>query len=228
MSEYDLGIDVGTNATRIAIVRNDGSAPEVWRFPSGDLSEPTIVYAGTGGRLVGDAARNAAADDIADATATEFVPAIGLGESILLGRTAWQPEGLVAVIATEGIGRIAEREGAPPRTVVMACPPFWTGARLGKLQAALADIGLGQVRLTGTVQAVALANVAADMIAPGETVATMIMGGSIFTAAIVSITDEGKVRVKSLVGHDRRGGNQTDDALVSRFVANAPARILNE
>ena len=225
MADYDLGIDVGTNATRMAVKRAGAAAPEIWRFPSGTLYEPTVVYAGRAGRLVGEAALSAVGDDVADATATEFACSIGLGESVLLGRQAWQPERLVAMVVADAIGRVTEQEGAAPRTIVLACPPYWIGSRLAKLQAALVEIGLAQVRLTGSVQAAALAHVALGSVAKGQTVGVFVIGASVFTAGVLGVTDEGKVRVRSLVGDDQRGGNQIDEALASYVRASAPGRV---
>lgn len=215
MSDYALGVDLGTTYTAAAIAR--GGDVAALQLGAETATTPSVIVVRADGEVVvGDAAERRAAIE-PTRTAREFKRRLGDPVPMVLGDEPYPIERLMAVQLADVVRRSTEQEGAPPAAVVLTHPANYTAYKLDKLRevAALAGLDASRVTLLTEPEAAAVAYSRARPIEPGELVAVYDFGGGTFDAALIARTDRGFELTGTPEGMERLGGIDFDEAVLA-------------
>ena len=219
---YYLGLDIGTSRTRASLLRPETGEVELFRFDDGNDSIATVVRAVGDGLAVGESMDGGRADEVASG----FAFRAGHDDVVPLGGRTRRPEELVAAVASFVVDAIERREGFAALSIVLACPAHWSSERLARLESALAEAGLDEISLSGSLYAIALGYAASGEMPRDRPVVLYSTGASVFCAGVFRWTDHGIEQLGTSVGDDLQGGDQVDDAVlahVRRAVPSLPA-----
>jgi ABC-type phosphate transport system substrate-binding protein len=123
---YQLGIDIGTANTVVALA--DGDWPRVLTV-AGSPSTPTALYfPASGPAMFGRAAQRRALADPARAT-TGFLARVGESSPVVVGGAAYLPEGLVTRFLERLLATVVQNQGGNPDRVTVAFPTSWNQRR---------------------------------------------------------------------------------------------------
>jgi actin-like ATPase involved in cell morphogenesis len=215
---YALGIDLGTTYTAAAVAR-DGRA-EVVTLGSKSAAIPSVVFLKDDETmLVGEAAIRRAATD-PGRVAREFKRRIGDPTPILLGRSPYAAEALMARLLRSTVDAVAEREGGPPSLVAVSHPANWGPYKLDLLMQAVRMADVRVDRYLTEPEAAAISWAAAERVPSGTIVAVYDLGGGTFDAAVLRKTDRDFEILGEPEGIERLGGVDFDQALLA-FVASS-------
>ena len=208
---YVLGIDLGTTFTGAAVMR-DGRA-EVLPLGNHAATIPTMVFLRSDDSvLIGDAAeRRGLAEP--GRLAREFKRRLGDTAPIMLDRTPFSAERLLALVLKQVLADVTERQGGPADVVALTHPANWGQYKIDLLHQAADLAGVAHpVYLTEPVAA-ALQYAAGERVDPGEAVAVYDLGGGTFDAAVLRKTDSGFELLGRPQGIERLGGIDFDEAV---------------
>jgi len=213
MNELIVGIDLGTTNSELAVVRNG----QVEVIPiHGQLIMPSCVGIDAQGRLVvGPTAKNQLVA-APDSTVLSIKRRMGEDIRVTLKDQSFSPEEISAFILRE-LKQEAERVlGQPVHKAVITVPAFFNERQRLATQMAgkLADLDV--VRILNEPTAAALAYGAGDTAA--ETMLVYDLGGGTFDVSVV-VVESGVVEVKASHGDTHLGGDDFDQLLVDRAVA---------
>lgn len=210
MPGWTLAIDFGTSATAAAVAEHSGK-PRLITFRNGSATMPSaVVHQDDGTFLTGALAVN---QRMVSPECFEPTPKRHLGEeSIFLGVEL--PTVSVVAAVLDAAARAARRQfdDTVPARVLLTHPADWQRSRLGALEQAAAQAGLGEVELVPEPAAAACfyADDSGDGL--GGAAAIYDLGGGTFDAAVVTF-EAGRFAVRSADGLDYVGGVAFDRKL---------------
>ncbi|MDH7640104.1 Hsp70 family protein [Sphingomonas sp. MAHUQ-71] len=206
-----VGIDLGTTNSAIAMFR-DG-APVLVPNALGDLLTPSAVSLGDDGAvLVGMAARERQASH-PDRTATAFKRLMGTSRKAVLGKRAFSPEDLSALVLSSLKADAEAWSGETVTGAIITVPAYFNDKQRKATRRAGELAGLRVERLVNEPTAAALAYGIFDR-ADREPFLVFDLGGGTFDVSIVEIFD-GIVEVRASAGDNRLGGEDFNEALVA-------------
>jgi ABC-type phosphate transport system substrate-binding protein len=214
---YQLGIDIGTANTIVAVAAGDW--PQILSVAGGP-SVPTVLYVPPGGQVV--FGRAAARRALADPTraAHGFLHKIGDATPVLVGGSAYTAEGLLSRFLERVIASVAESRGSQPDQVVVTFPTSWNARRRELFTEALSRMDV-YVPVTAVPAAEALGAVLARRAAartPGrgtDQIAVYDFGAGGCEAAVLSVSDYGAEIVGTPAG---MAGVGIDDLLLEHVL----------
>ncbi|MDN5861060.1 MAG: Hsp70 family protein, partial [Pseudonocardia sp.] len=214
---YQLGIDLGSTRTTVAIGRDGAPAT---RGPA----VASAVFLGADGTFVvgADAQRRALAEPAR--VARDLLSRVGDTAPVVLGGQPVAPDVLVARFVAHLVRDVAGRERGDASLVAVTHPVGWGRHKLECLRAALAGQGVGPLELVAAPVAAALGYAAARPVPPGRPVAVYDLGASACTVTVIRAagTHPGFEVVPAARGEriDGFGGLDVDDAVLG-FVRRA-------
>ena len=216
---YQVGVDLGTTYSAVAVGRPDGPI-ELVSLGQRARSVPSTVYAGPDGALlIGEAAERRALSDPARVV-REFKRRIGDPTPVLVGRDPVPAEQLAARFISRLLQDVAGRRGGVASRVAVTHPAGWGPHRLESLRGALAEHGLGSAVLLTEPQAAAIGYADTERVDPGTTVAVYDLGGGTFDAAVVRKTAGGGFELLGTPeGLDQLGGVDFDEVVFAHVRA---------
>jgi actin-like ATPase involved in cell morphogenesis len=199
---YQVGVDLGTTWTAVAVCRSGGPA-ELVQLGERAPVVPTVAFIGNGGDFaVGEAAARHAAAEPAHVV-KEFTRRIGDRTPLVVNGEPIAAEALAARFVGHLLQRIAAQEGGPAAGVALTHPAGWGPHKLGLLRDGLAGHGLPGVVLVPEPQAAAIGYASTAPVQPGSVIAVYDLGGGTFDAAVLRRTDQGRTDQGTA---DRAGG----------------------
>jgi ABC-type phosphate transport system substrate-binding protein/actin-like ATPase involved in cell morphogenesis len=215
---YQLGIDIGTANTTVAVAAGDW--PQILTVAGGS-SIPTVLYFPAGAPVVFGraAARRALAEP--SRAAYGFLRRVGDPAPIMVGGSAYTPEGLVTRFLDRVLATVTESRGEAPDQVVVTFPTSWTSRRRELFTEALERLDLN-VPVRAVPAADALGAVLARRAAartPGrgaDLIAVYDFGAGACEAAVLSVSDYGAEVVGTPAG---MAGVEIDDLLLEHVLA---------
>ncbi len=219
---YSLGIDLGTTFTAAAVWR-DGRADIV---PLGNHAAtiPTMVFLREDeGVLIGDAAERRGLQEPAR-LAREFKRRFGDATPIMLDRTPFSADRLMALMLRQIVADVSQRQGGAPDAVAITHPANWGQYKVDLLRQATQIAGIDNARLVSEPVAAAAQYASTERVDTGEVVAVYDLGGGTFDAAVLRKTATGFDVLGTPQGIERLGGIDFDEAVfahVRRIVGEA-------
>jgi len=216
-----VGIDLGTTNSLIGVWRNG----EVVLVPNalGHLLTPSAVGLGDDGTvLVGLAARERAATH-PTLTATAFKRYMGSDRQLFLGRKAYRPEELSALVLRSLKADAEAFLGASVTEAIITVPAYFNDLQRKATKAAGALAGLEVERLLTEPTAAALAY-GLEAQKDDELVLVVDLGGGTFDVSLLH-RFEGVIEVRATAGDSWLGGEDFVDAVVKAFLAGPGAAI---
>ncbi|MCC6435537.1 MAG: Hsp70 family protein [Acidimicrobiales bacterium] len=210
---YELGVDLGTTFSTVAIRRGDHI--EMADLGAHSFAVPSVLYIAADARvLVGEAAQRRAATDPA-LVVREVKRRLGDTAPVLVGDTPYSPALLTAALLRGVVGRVVRAEGEPPRRVMLAHPANWGTFRRDVFAEAAALSGL-ETEFSFIVEPVAAARWHArhERVPVGAAVAVYDLGGGTFDAAVLRKTADTFEVLGEPLGLDRLGGVDFDEAIL--------------
>lgn len=198
-------MQVGTGEPRLLDLAGDGSQ----RIPS-------AVFVDAGGEILVGAAAIREARYGPDRFVRYPKAAIGRSGAVHLdGRDVDAADLVAAILAHVRAVAVAERDGADPASVVLACPARWSRGRRDVLRRAARQAGLGEAALVDEPVAAArhIVGTSALPVRVGELVAVYDLGGGTFDCAVLRRSRSGFELAGSPDGLFPMGGALFDDLL---------------
>lgn len=210
---YQLGIDIGTSYTTAA-VSHDGGRAEVVALGARANSIPSVVsLADDGSFLVGESAARRLISD-PESAAGGFKRKLGDNSSIILRTSPFSAEQLYARTLEYVVGRVSQRQGGPPGSIVVTHPENW-GPYKRELFAQALRISNFPAKAMTDVAAVAQAYATGGHINTGENLAVYALGGGTFDAAVFAATPSGFQTLGTPKGVCELGGVDFDAAVIA-------------
>ena len=217
---YQVGIDLGTTWTAVAVCRSGGPVELV---PLGERAPavPSMAFIGADGEFaIGETAERHAAADPARVV-EGFTRRIGDGTPLVVNGEPIAAETLAARFVGHVLQRVAAREGGPAAGVALTHPAGWGPHKVGLLRDGLTEQGLPGVVVLPEPQAAAIGYASAARVLPGSVVAIYDLGGGTFDAAVLRTADRagGFELLGRPEGIDRLGGIDFDEAVFDHVQA---------
>lgn len=218
MTDYWLGIDLGTTYTAAAVARPNGTT-EMLGLGTRSLMIPSVVLVRDDGEiLVGEAADRRAATE-PSRVARDFKRRLGDPAPLFLGGTPFSAEALMAHVLRHVMDRAREREGGSPTGTVITHPASWSPFKIDLLRDAVRQASIDGAVLMTEPEAAALHYGGLQRVSPGETVAVYDFGGGTFDSAVLTASDGGFSLAGTPEGIERLGGIDFDQAILSHVNA---------
>jgi len=183
---YQVGIDLGTTCSAVAVCQSGRAAPpEIVPLSRDAAFMPSVVFLNPDGTLLVGADALARTPPDPGRLAREFKRRIGDGTPLWIGGTAMTADEIAARFVAGLLDVVVRRVGSPPSRVALTHPAGWGPHRLMSLRAALTAIGMNDVLFLPEPQAAALAYAAGERLAPGAAIAVYDLGAGSFDAAVV-------------------------------------------
>ena len=210
---YTIGIDLGTTFTAAALLR-DGRA-EVVALGNHAATIPSMVFLREDDNvLIGDAAERRGMQEPAR-LAREFKRRLGDSVPILLDRTPYSAERLMAVMLRQIVADVTARQGAAPDRIAVSHPANWGQFKIDLLRQAVELAGLGAATFVTEPEAAAVQYASTERVDVGDVIAVYDLGGGTFDAAVLRKTATGFTTLGRPQGIERLGGIDFDEAVVA-------------
>ncbi len=214
MTEFAIGIDLGTTNSLIAVFR-DGRA-ELIPNALGEMLTPSAVSVDGDALLVGRAARDRLTTHPRD-TAAAFKRSMGSDKTFKLGRKAFRAEDLSALVLRKLKEDAEAHLGESVSEVVVSVPAYFNQAQRQATVNACTLAGLTARRLINEPTAAALAYGLQDR--DGESQFLVFdLGGGTFDVTLLEHFD-GVMQVKASSGDAFLGGEDFSEALAHAMAA---------
>ena len=213
MSDYSLGIDMGTTYTAAALVTGDRA--EMASLATHAVVVPTVAWMGSEGNwLVGASAERRGMTDPSQLTRF-FKRRFGDSSPLVLGSSPVSIEHVTAEVLKWVLAQVAEQQGGPPSTVAISHPAPWGEYKLDLLRGAAAEAGVAGASLVAEPVAAAIHYESERGIAEGDLVAVYDFGGGTFDASVLRCTGDGFELAGQPDGIERLGGIDLDAAILA-------------
>ncbi len=210
---YTIGIDLGTTFTAAALLR-DGRA-EVVALGNHAATIPSMVFLREDDNvLIGDAAERRGMQEPAR-LAREFKRRLGDSVPILLDRTPYSAERLMAVMLRQIVADVTARQGGAPDRIAVSHPANWGQFKIDLLRQAVELAGLGAATFVTEPEAAAVQYASTERVEVGDVIAVYDLGGGTFDAAVLRKTATGFTTLGRPQGIERLGGIDFDEAVVA-------------
>lgn len=208
---YSLGIDLGTTFTAAAVAR-DGRV-EISPMGNHAATIPSLVFLREDEDiLIGDAAERRGALE-PTRLAREFKRRFGDSAPIMLERTPFSAERLMALVLRQIVAEVTQRQGAAPDVVALAHPANWGPYKIDLLRQAAQLAGIGGAMFITEPVAAAVHYASTERVDTGDIVAVYDLGGGTFDAAVLRKTLTGFDTLGQPEGIERLGGIDFDEAV---------------
>jgi len=214
MSDWQLGIDLGTSRTRAAV--GDGNVATLIELePEGGGWMPSCVFQAEDGEvLVGRAALRLSA-----LRPERFDPQprrlVGLAE-LYLGSEPVAITDLVGAVLRRAMNAATQRQGgSTPTRVVLSYPAYWGDGRQAALLDAAEYAGIREPQLVTEVEAAAQSALRETQ--PGQLLAVCDLGAARCEATVIMRTDAGFALVGPPVERDPLGGDDIDERIIGHL-----------
>ena len=208
---YALGIDLGTTFTAAALLR-DGRA-EVVALGNHAATIPSMVFLRDDDNvLIGDAAERRGLQEPA-LLAREFTRRLGDSAPILLDRTPFSAERLMAVMLRQILADVTQRQGSGPDSIAVSHPANWGQFKIDLLRQSVELAGLGNATFVTEPVAAAVQYASTERVDVGDVFAVYDLGGGTFDAAVLRKTIDGFETLGRPQGIERLGGIDFDEAV---------------
>jgi actin-like ATPase involved in cell morphogenesis len=213
---YALAVDLGTTYTAAAVApAGDPDRAEVFTLGTVSPQIPSVVVLREDGTLlVGEAAERRALSE-PERTAREFKRRLGDPVPLIIGRTPYGAEALMAHLLRAVVDAVTEQHGEPPADLTVTHPANYGEYKKDLLRemARLADVG--EVHFVTEPEAAAIDYSSRARIDVGQVVAVYDFGGGTFDAAVLRRTDDGFELLGGAEGMERLGGVDFDQAIIA-------------
>ncbi len=208
---YTLGIDLGTTFTAAAVAR--GGRVETVPLGNHAATIPSMVFLRDDNEmLIGDAAERRGVHE-PHRLARAFKRRFGDTTPVMLDRSPYSAERLMAVILGQ-IGRdVTQRQGEAPAATAITHPANWGPYKLDLLRQAAQISGLGAATFVSEPVAAAVQYASGERVDVGDVIAVYDLGGGTFDAAVLRKTPTGFELMGPPEGIERLGGIDFDEAV---------------
>ncbi len=223
---YSLGIDLGTTFTAAALVRDERA--EVVALGNHAATIPSMVFLREDDNvLIGDAAERRGLQEPAR-LAREFKRRLGDSAPIMLDRSPFSAERLMAAMLRQIVADVTARQGAAPDRVAVSHPANWGQFKIDLLRQSVEMAGLQNATFVTEPIAAAVQYASTERVDVGDVVAVYDLGGGTFDAAVLRKTADGFETLGRPQGIERLGGIDFDEAVVThvrRTIGDAIAQL---
>lgn len=209
MSDFIVGIDLGTTHTLVAVLTDDGA--EVLAGPGGSPLIPSAVAVGEDGEVLVGSAALARLVRAPDAGVRWFKRDMGTDRRYAVGAHSWTPVQLSALVLSQARAVAEAALGGPVRRAVITVPAYFLEPQRAATREAGELAGLEVVRMINEPTAAAVAYGVADADRERR-VAVVDLGGGTFDITLLDIFD-GVIEVVGTGGDARLGGEDITDAV---------------
>lgn len=210
---YSLGIDLGTTFTAAALVRDERA--EVVALGNHAATIPSMVFLREDDNvLIGDAAERRGLQEPAR-LAREFKRRLGDSAPIMLDRSPFSAERLMAAMLRQIVADVTARQGAAPDRVAVSHPANWGQFKIDLLRQSVELAGLQDATFVTEPIAAAVQYASTERVDVGDVVAVYDLGGGTFDAAVLRKTADGFETLGRPQGIERLGGIDFDEAVVT-------------
>ncbi len=223
---YSLGIDLGTTFTAAALVRDDRA--EVVALGNHASTIPSMVFLREDDYvLIGDAAERRGLQEPAR-LAREFKRRLGDSTPIMLDRSPFSAERLMAAMLRQIVGDVTTRQGSAPDRIAVTHPANWGQFKIDLLRQSVELAGLGDATFVTEPIAAAVQYTSTERVDVGDVIAVYDLGGGTFDAAVLRKTVDGFETLGRPQGIERLGGIDFDEAVfthVRRTIGDVIAQL---
>ncbi|MDP2290263.1 MAG: Hsp70 family protein [Actinomycetota bacterium] len=210
---YALGIDLGTTFTAAALVR--GGRAEVVALGNHASTIPSMVFLRDDDTvLIGDAAERRGLQE-PGRLAREFKRRLGDSAPIMLDRSPFSAERLMAAMLRQIVADVTARQGEAPDRIAVSHPANWGQFKIDLLRQSVELAGLQSATFVTEPIAAAVQYASTERVDVGDVVAVYDLGGGTFDAAVLRKTADGFETLGRPQGIERLGGIDFDEAVVT-------------
>ena len=210
---YSLGIDLGTTFTAAALVRDERA--EVVALGNHAATIPSMVFLREDDNvLIGDAAERRGLQEPAR-LAREFKRRLGDSAPIMLDRSPFSAERLMAAMLRQIVADVTARQGAAPDRIAVSHPASWGQFKIDLLRQSVELAGLQDATFVTEPIAAAVQYASTERVDVDDVIAVYDLGGGTFDAAVLRKTADGFETLGRPQGIERLGGIDFDEAVVT-------------
>jgi molecular chaperone DnaK len=215
---YQLGVDLGTTFTCVAVHEGDGS--RIIELSDSSASIPSVVFLEESGAiLVGQAAARRSVLE-PSRSAREFKRRFGDTTPIFVGGSPYSADALAAELLKSVYQLVTARMGGEPSATVITHPANWGSYKLELLEQVVQRADLEGVVMLSEPEAAVLNYAELERVPVGSVVAVFDLGGGTFDAAVIRKTDAGVETLGKPEGLERLGGIDLDQTVFNFVVQN--------
>ncbi len=212
VTNYSLGVDLGTTFTAAALV-HEGLDARVVMLGNATAAIPSVVYVSPDGQVIaGEAAERRALTE-PERVAREFKRRLGDPVPLVVGGSPFAAERFLAAMLSFVLALVTEREGSPPSMLAVTHPANWGDYKLDLLQQVVQLAKFEHVVMLTEPEAAAIHYASNERIDPGSVVAVYDLGGGTFDATVLRKTGDDFEILGTPGGLDRLGGIDFDEAV---------------
>lgn len=213
---YFLGIDLGTTYTAAAVCR-DGRAEVATLGLRAQMVPSVLLLREDGQFLYGEAAEHRATSEPHRVT-REFKRRIGDPTPIIVDKTPFAADALMAKLLRWVVDTVSDAEGAPPAGIAISHPANWGEYKRDLFRQAIRVHGLEAAVMLTEPEAAAIHYASQKRVDTGSVVAVYDLGGGTFDAAVLKRTEHGWEILGRPEGIERLGGVDFDQAVFGHVV----------
>lgn len=208
-----IGIDLGTTNSVVTVM--DGSDVKVIETPEGNRTVPSVVSFKGEEIIVGDAAKRQAVTNINTVSSVKRL--IGTGEKVNVNGKDYTPEEISAMILSYMKDFAEKKTGETITKAVITVPAYFNDAQRKATKDAGKIAGLEVERIINEPTAAALA-FGLDKKDIEQKVLVYDLGGGTFDVSVLEL-DGGTFEVLSTAGNNKLGGDDFDELIVDKIIA---------
>jgi molecular chaperone DnaK (HSP70) len=220
---YQLGVDLGTTFTCVAVHEGDGS--RIVELTDRAASIPSVVFLEESGAiLVGDAAARRSVLE-PGRSARAFKRQFGDTTPIFVGGSPYSADALTAELLKSVYELVTARMGEAPSAIAITHPANWGSYKLELLEQVVQRADLEGVVMLSEPEAAVLNYAENERVPVGSVVAVFDLGGGTFDASVIRKTDGGVEMLGKPEGLERLGGIDLDQMVFNFVVQNLDGAI---
>lgn len=211
MSDYVIGVDLGTTYSAAAVLR--GEQLEVAELGERIASVASVLWFRDDDRLVVGEAAVRRGESEPGRMVREFKRRFGDPVPLVVAGRSMLADALTARLLRWVVDVVSHQEGGEPAGVGVAHPANWGPYKKDLLAQAIRDAQVHDATLISEPYAAAESHATAARVATGDMVAVYDLGGGTFDAAVLHRLDSGFELVGRAEGIERLGGIDFDEAV---------------
>ncbi len=211
MSDYAIGVDLGTTYSAAAALR-DGRL-EVEELGERIASVASVLWFRDDDRVVVGEAAVRRAESEPGRMAREFKRRFGDPVPLMVAGRPMSADALTALLLRWIVDKVTQQEGGAPAGVGVAHPANWGPYKVDLLEHVVRAARLDHAVLISEPQAAAESHATATQVDVGDVVAVYDLGGGTFDAAVLQRRETGFELVGRAAGIERLGGIDFDEAV---------------
>lgn len=211
MSDYAIGVDLGTTYSAAAALR-DGRL-EVEELGERIASVASVLWFRDDDRVVVGEAAVRRAESEPGRMAREFKRRFGDPVPLMVAGRPMSADALTALLLRWIVDKVTQQEGGAPAGVGVAHPANWGPYKVDLLEHVVRAARVDHAVLISEPQAAAESHATATQVDVGDVVAVYDLGGGTFDAAVLQRREAGFELVGRAAGIERLGGIDFDEAV---------------